>query len=174
MLVNISAEFPKEIEAAAGTDIRATFRAAIENRLRGRMDTLVDHIKHDAHYQSIAPDYRVEQASAAEEIAFAVVNDNPNAQYLIGGTSPHIIQQRPHVVPLDALLKWAGGDRRAAQIAQARIAVRGVTIHHPGNKPDEPVLADIAGAEPDLVEAAAAAADTWAANFGTAGGGGGE
>jgi hypothetical protein len=166
MLVAISAEFPKEIEAAAKADLRATFRKSLENRLRPRMEALVDRIKHDAHYQSIAPFYELEQKSTADEVAFAVINTNPHSQYLIGGTAPHVIQQRPHMVPLSALMAWSGGDKRVAQIAQARIAQRGVTIHHPGTKKDEPVLADIAIADQPLLVAAQGAIDAWANKLG--------
>jgi hypothetical protein len=166
MLVNISAEFPTDIEQAARSDMRATFRDAIENRLRPRMDALVTKLKADAKYQKIADKYRVEQKSVEGEIAFAIVNDNPHSQYLIGGSRPHIIQQRPHVVPLAALMAWSGGDKRLAQLAQARIAQRGVTIHHPGIKPDEPVLRDIDDAEAGIVDGASSAVDAWVARFG--------
>lgn len=168
MLVNISAQFPKEIEAAANADQRATFRRSLENRLRGRMNALRDEAAQTTIYQALADKFRVEQSSGQEEIGFALVNDSPGAPYLeaLGGTRPHLIVQRPHVVPLDALLAWSGGDMRVAKIAQARIAVRGVTIHHPGTKPDAPVISAVNEAEQSLIDAATDAIDKWADKLG--------
>lgn len=142
MLVNIEAQFPKEIDAAANVDARATFRRVMENRLRPRMESLVQRIKAGAKYQKIAPAYELEQKSTPDTIAFAVINTNVHSRFLIGGSRPHLI---PHAFGRPGAVK------------------------HPGIKPDEPVLNAVEGAEPALLDAAADAGDRWARSFGVEG-----
>lgn len=140
MLVNIDVEFPKEIEAAANVDMRATFRKTMENRLRPRMDALVDTIKSIAHYQKIAGAYELEQKSTPDSVAFAAVNVNKNSRFLIGGS-------RPHMIP--------------------RAFGRPGAVQHPGVAADQPVLDAVASAEGDLLAASADGADKWANTMGT-------
>lgn len=171
MLANVDIKFPKELKEAmhGSNNSRVTFRRTMENRLRPPMNALVNKLKHVTIYPAIADDFALEEETTEVSVAFAAVNRNPAAQYLEApeGTRPHLIVQRPHVVPLQALLAWSGGNVGLAKLAQARIARRGVTIHHPGTRPDRPVHEEMEAAVPGLVSAAMDGAERWASSYGT-------
>lgn len=175
MLTSVDIEIPQDIKVAAGTNVRATLRRAIANRLRPRFNDLRKQAQQVTIYPSIADKFAVEQVTAEDSIAFALVNVSPIANILEmpGGSPAHVIEQEAHFIPVINLMNWlttkgveAGGLVPLAFMVRRVLAKRNIVIHHPGTRPDTPVQLAVDAAEPQLLAAAENAVDYWIDRFG--------
>ena len=184
MLTSVEVVRPDEM-VKTGVDPVRTFRRSVENRLRPRMNRLRDTVKSVAKYQALSPYFIVEQRSDGDSVTFALENTHPAAVFLLAeeGTKPHIIVQRPHLIPRGQLITWlekggspnyGGGDDEynmssvgeVAARVQMILNARPIVIPHPGTEPDVPVINAIAAAEPGILDSAYSAIDYWADRFG--------
>jgi hypothetical protein len=168
MSIHIFADWVGAIPDASryGPDSREDFRRAMEHRLRPRLNAMRDRLADATVHQAIAPGFFVMARTGGQFVTFVLGNRNPASPFLLSrsGVKPHVITQRPHIIPLPRLIDYYGS-RWLAGVVQAAVARRGVVIQHPGIRPD-PTFWEVYDQEIARMEGEVDAAySLWAKNF---------
>ena len=178
LVYNIEAQIP-DVMAQPGVNVRKTFQASVENRMRWRMHFLRERLGLVTKYRHLADDFEVHRETIGDVVNFRVTNSHNTASIFL---HPEVIPeyeivQEAHWIPIGKLIDWAYGLDVVSPVGLARYTREKYSpmvddplmlhIEHPGFEVDEQVLNEIHDAEDDMGLAVTAAMDKWMERFGT-------